>query len=156
MVNKDEKASFQIARRVRELREGAGLSQDGLARLLPSHRSLVSQVERAANNLSVDTIQRFAIALGVDAVSLLRKGPPIACDPNDRRSLRERISQNVFSIRTAKGLPQEGLSESAGLSRNYVATLEVHKKNVALDHLEKLALGLGVPISTLFEPNRQD
>lgn len=152
MVTENESVLFQIARRVRQLREDSGLSQDAFARLVPCHRSQVSQVERGVNNLSLDTIERFANALGVDAASLLQEGATPARSPRDTTSLRERVARNVFLLRTAKGLAQDALSESAGLSRNYVSTLEVRKKNVSVAHLEALATVLGAPLSAFFKP----
>lgn len=152
MVTENESALFQIARRVRQLREDSGLSQDALARLVPCHRSQVSQVERGVNNLSLDTIERFAIALRVDAVSFLLGGAVIARNSRDTSSLRERVAGNVLLLRTAKGLAQDALSESAGLSRNYVSTLEVRKRNVSISHLEALGMVLGAPLSELFKP----
>lgn len=152
MVTENESVLFQIARRVRQLREDSGLSQDALARLVPCHRSQVSQVERGVNNLSLDTIERFAIALRVDAVSFLLDGAVIARNSRDTCSLRERVAGNVLLLRTAKGLAQDALSESAGLSRNYVSTLEVRKRNVSIAHLEALGMVLGAPLSELFKP----
>lgn len=154
MTNEKKSVLFQIAHRVRQLREASGLSQDALARLVPCHRSQVSQVERAINNLSVDTVERFADALEVDALSLLREGPALARNPREVKPLRERVARNVYSLRTAKGLAQDTLSESAGLYRNYVSTLEVQKQNVSVNHLQELAAALGVPLSALFEPGR--
>ncbi|CAG9183280.1 hypothetical protein LMG23994_05105 [Cupriavidus pinatubonensis] len=153
MVNKKENTLLRIACRVRVLREEKGLSQDDFARVIGCHRSQVSQVERGVKNLSVDTIERYARALQVEAVSLLETGPARVRVTLESFSLRERVSQNIFELRSACGLTQDALSESAGLSRNYVSTLELHKKNVSLSYLEKLAAVLGVPIRVLFEQN---
>lgn len=152
MVIENKSVLFQIARRVRQLREDSGLSQDAFARLVPCHRSQVSQVERGVNNLSLDTIERFATALGVDAVSLLQEGAASTRGPRDTAPLRERVARNILQLRTEKGLAQDALSESAGLSRNYVSTLEVRKKNVSVTHLGALAVVLNVPLSAVFEP----
>lgn len=152
MVTENESVLFQIARRVRQLREDSGLSQDALARLIPCHRSQVSQVERGVNNLSLDTIERFATALGTDPVSFLREGAFVARNARDTTPLRERVAKNVLCLRTTRGLAQDALSESAGLSRNYVSTLEVRKKNVSVAHLLALATVLGTPLSAMFEP----
>ncbi|MGF6635370.1 helix-turn-helix domain-containing protein [Paraburkholderia sp. MM6662-R1] len=141
-----------IARRVRELRNARGKSQDEFARLVGCHRSLVSQVERAARNLSVDTIDRFATALGVDAISLFYD-KEVQRNPLGWTTLRERVSLNVLALRTKRGLSQDALSESAKLSRNYVSSLEVHKPNVDLGHLVKLAQALDVPVSDFFVPD---
>ncbi|WP_316150578.1 helix-turn-helix domain-containing protein [Cupriavidus sp. BIC8F] len=151
MANKSANTLLQIGCRVRELREARLLSQDDFARVVGCHRSQVSQVERGVKNLSVDTIERFALALGVEAASLLQTGPAVPRGAPESLPLRELVSQNIFSLRSAGGFAQDALSETAGLSRNYVSTLEVHKKNVSLSHLEKLASVLDVPISVLFE-----
>lgn len=103
MVTENESVLFQIARRVRQLREDSGLSQDAFARLVPCHRSQVSQVERGVNNLSLDTIERFAIALGVDAVSLLQEGAAIARNPRDFQSATRARSEKCSPAQDSKG-----------------------------------------------------
>lgn len=56
-----------------------GLSQEQLAELADFHRTYVSQLERCVTNISIDGLERLAIALGVDIVDLLRDaaGQPI-------------------------------------------------------------------------------
>jgi transcriptional regulator with XRE-family HTH domain len=149
MVNKNENTLSFIARRVRELRGAKDESQDGFARLVGCHRSLVSQVERGVRNLSVDTLDRFATALDVDAASLFQDSK-VPRDLHNPMPLRERVSANVYALRSKSGLSQDALSERAKLSRNYVSSLEVRKPNVDLHHLEKLAGALEVPVSKLF------
>jgi transcriptional regulator with XRE-family HTH domain len=141
-----------IARRVRELRTAMHKSQNEFAGIAGCHRSLVSQVERAVRNLSVDTIDRFATALDVDAISLFydKKVPR---NLHSSIPLRERVSSNALALRTNSGLSQDALSARAKLSRNYVSLLEVHKPNVDLRHLEKLADALDVPVSDFFAPD---
>jgi len=151
MVNKNDTTLFQIAYRVRELRELRLLSQDDFARLADCHRSQISQVERGIKNVSVDTVDRIAKALDVDAFSLMQNEAVVARSPHETQSLRERVSRNVMLLRACRGLAQDALSECAGLSRNYVSNLEVHKKNVSVSHLERLAAVLEVPLSTLFQ-----
>jgi transcriptional regulator with XRE-family HTH domain len=53
------------------LRKGLGLSQADLAVAAGMHRSYVASMERAERNVSVDNVDRLAIALGVDAQALL-------------------------------------------------------------------------------------
>lgn len=141
-----------IARRIRALRNARGQSQDELARLAGCHRSLVSQVERAVRNLSVDTLDRFATAMGVDAISLFYDRE-VQRNPLDSTTLRERVSLNVLALRSRRGLSQDALSRSAGLSSNYVSSLEVHKPNVDLAHLGKLAQALDIPVRDFFTPD---
>ena len=48
-----------------------GLSQEGMAELADFHRTYVSQLERCVTNISIDGLERLAMALGVDVTELL-------------------------------------------------------------------------------------
>ena len=48
-----------------------GLSQEGMAELANFHRTYVSQLERCVTNISIDGLERLAMALGVDVTELL-------------------------------------------------------------------------------------
>jgi len=54
------------AKRIRQIREGKGLSQEALADIAELHRTYVSSVERGERNVTVDSLERLADALGVD------------------------------------------------------------------------------------------
>ena len=60
------KLRLLAAKNIRQIREGKGLSQEGLAGIAELHRTYVSSVERGERNISVDSLERFADALGVD------------------------------------------------------------------------------------------
>ncbi|WP_429249760.1 helix-turn-helix domain-containing protein [Paraburkholderia sp. GAS333] len=62
----------RLAEHLRRLRLERQISQEALAEQCGFHRSYVSQVERCANNITLDNIQRLAMALGVDPIELLR------------------------------------------------------------------------------------
>jgi transcriptional regulator with XRE-family HTH domain len=68
-------ARRRIAANVRRLRMERGLSQEGMAELADFHRTYVSQLERCVTNISIDGLERLAIALKVDIVALLEIGP---------------------------------------------------------------------------------
>jgi transcriptional regulator with XRE-family HTH domain len=59
----DIKATF--GKRLRELREAKGLSQESLAHEAGLDRTYVSSVERGKRNISLENIERLANALGV-------------------------------------------------------------------------------------------
>lgn len=52
-----------------------GLSQEGMAELADFHRTYVSQLERCVTNISIDGLERLAMALGVDIIALLEINP---------------------------------------------------------------------------------
>jgi len=59
----DIKATF--GKRLRELREAKGMSQESLAHEAGLDRTYVSSVERGKRNISLENIERLANALGV-------------------------------------------------------------------------------------------
>ena len=54
---------------------------------------------------------------------------------------------NVRRLRLKKGLSQVDLAKRAGLSANYIGTLERGVQNPSLKTLERLAKGLGCGMS---------
>lgn len=54
---------------------------------------------------------------------------------------------NVRRLRLKKGLSQVALAKKAGLSPNYIGTLERGIQNPSLKTLERLAKGLGCSMS---------
>jgi transcriptional regulator with XRE-family HTH domain len=62
----------RFGNRVRELRKKQGLSQEGLALESGLDRSYVGGVERGERNISLENIEKLAMALGVHPSELLR------------------------------------------------------------------------------------
>lgn len=63
-----------VAANVRRHRKAMGLSQEKLGELAKLHRTYVSQLERCKANISIDSLERIALILGVDTAQLLQ--PP--------------------------------------------------------------------------------
>jgi transcriptional regulator with XRE-family HTH domain len=59
-------------------------------------------------------------------------------------SSRENLARNLKALRTAKGMSQEALADSAGIDRTYVSALERQKYSLSIDRLDQLAATLGV------------
>lgn len=64
-------ARFRLAKNMRVLRTEMGLSQEALADLVELHRTYVGSVERQERNVSLDNVEKLAVALGVDISELL-------------------------------------------------------------------------------------
>ena len=64
-------ARRRIAENVRRLRKERDLSQEKMAELADFHRTYISQLERCVTNISVDGLERLAIALDVDILDLM-------------------------------------------------------------------------------------
>ncbi len=67
----DLRARDVFAANLRTARLAAGLSQEALAVKAELHRTYVGSVERAERNVSIDNMERLALAIGVPLVDLL-------------------------------------------------------------------------------------
>ena len=68
-MNKTQKA---IGSAIREVREDRAMSQEKLAEESGLHRTYISSVELGRRNISLDNIQKIALALGVSMTELMR------------------------------------------------------------------------------------
>ena len=62
-----------FALNLRKARESLGLSQEAFADVAGLHRTYIGSIERGERNVSIDNIERLALALGVTPSSLLEK-----------------------------------------------------------------------------------
>ena len=69
-----ESARERLARHLRALRREQGISQEALADRCELHRTYVGSIERRERNVSLDNIERMALAVGVDVSELLAPG----------------------------------------------------------------------------------
>lgn len=63
--------SIRFGERIKELREKYGLSQEGLADAADLHRTHISLIERGQRSVRLETIEKLAIALGVQPSALM-------------------------------------------------------------------------------------
>lgn len=71
-VNDTGRSRATLARNMRRLRTYLGLSQEDLADRCGLHRTYIGSVERTERNVSIDNIDKIAVALDVTADALLR------------------------------------------------------------------------------------
>lgn len=69
---------LEFGKRLRQLREKRGMSQEQLADLAELHRTHISLIERGVRAVRVDTIERLAHGLSVQPAKLM---PPIKLGP---------------------------------------------------------------------------
>ena len=66
------------------------------------------------------------------------------------------FGKNVQKYRISQGLSQEKLAELAGVHRTYIGMIERAEKNITLCNIEKIAKGLNITISELFDGIGED
>lgn len=64
-----------LARNLRALRLKRGWSQELMAEKCGLHRTYVGAIERGERNVTLDTLQRLASALGVTSAELISERP---------------------------------------------------------------------------------
>lgn len=62
-----------------------------------------------------------------------------------------KYGQVVRKIRLEKGISQETLAELSGLHRTYMSDVELGKRNVSLENIDRIANALDVSISEIFK-----
>ena len=65
--------------------------------------------------------------------------------------ITEKVGNRIRELRNETGLSQEKFALKFGMDRTYFASVELGKRNIALKNIEKIANGLGVSLSELFE-----
>lgn len=61
------------------------------------------------------------------------------------------LGKRIQELRKQTGLSQEKFALQIGMDRTYYASIESGKRNVAIRNIKKIADGLGVKLSQLFE-----
>ena len=66
------------------------------------------------------------------------------------------FGNRIRELRVKTGLSQEKFALQIGMDRTYYASVESGRRNISLINLEKIADGLGVPLSQLFAFNKEN
>lgn len=72
----------------------------------------------------------------------------------DDQPINARIARRVAELRTASGLSLDALATRCDVSRSMISLIERAETSATAVVLEKLAAGLGVPLSSLFDALR--
>lgn len=81
-----------VGARVRELRKERGLSQEELAHLANLHPTYIGKLERGERNMSVESLEKAASALGLSLEQLFRHLQPEK-DDEDSVTLNQIINR---------------------------------------------------------------
>jgi transcriptional regulator with XRE-family HTH domain len=126
MADSGEGRNPLIARRIREARKLAGLSQGQVANLMGLHRPSISEIEAGNRRVSASELARLAELFDVSASWLLGEGEDVLdpADPKVQLAARElrklkpadldRLLALLAAMReTAEGPPEEQPTEGA-------------------------------------------
>jgi transcriptional regulator with XRE-family HTH domain len=65
--------------------------------------------------------------------------------------VRKKLGIRVRELRNARRLSQEDFADSIDLHRTYIGAIERGEQNVSIDNLARIAKGLKITLSKLFE-----
>ena len=65
--------------------------------------------------------------------------------------IRKKLGQRIKEKRLQLGLSQEKFDLSINMDRTYLASVEKGKRNISILNLEKIAKGLNISLSELFQ-----
>lgn len=65
--------------------------------------------------------------------------------------IKKKFGQRIKFLREQKGLSIEHLANNSNIDRNYLSEIEKGKRNVSIQIIEKLSVGLKTAIKTFFE-----
>lgn len=61
------------------------------------------------------------------------------------------FGQVIRGLRQEKNISQEAFADMCGLHRTYISDVELGKRNVSLENIEKMANALDITLPKLFE-----
>lgn len=70
---------------------------------------------------------------------------------NTSNNEKAQLGARIRRLRKEQGLSQRTLALMIGMDRTYLIAVEHGRRNIALDNIAKIAGGLGVSLSELFE-----
>lgn len=110
-------------------------------------------LEHGHTNLSLSTVDKLAMALGVKTGSLFGR-QPISREADDQ-AIEGVLAQNLIAGRRALKLTQETLGQQSGVSMYVIAHIERQARNPSLQTLAKLCVPLRCTLEELLSAPRQ-
>ena len=69
----------------------------------------------------------------------------------DNCTIQQKFGIRIKNMRKGTGISQEKFALKIGMDRTYFASVEAGRRNIAIVNIKKIADGLGVSLSELFE-----
>jgi transcriptional regulator with XRE-family HTH domain len=66
-------------------------------------------------------------------------------------NIQIRYGNAVRKLRTQKNISQEDFADICGLHRTYISDIELGKRNLSLDNIERIAIALNMSLSDFFK-----
>lgn len=101
---------------------------------------------------SVTTEAALLLAYGITVIATSRL-IVVYMDANDLPpvAIRENIGRRISLLREARGLSPHAFSQMLGMDRSYLIDIERGRRNVSFNYLARIAMGLHISLSELFE-----
>ena len=64
--------------------------------------------------------------------------------------VKNKVGSRLKELRIKKELSQESLSRASGLDRTYISDVENGRRNVSIEAIERLLIGIGVSFNYFF------
>ncbi|TMV45095.1 helix-turn-helix transcriptional regulator [Paenibacillus mesophilus] len=80
-----------IGAKVRDIRKAKKLTQEQLADLAETHHSYIGAVERGERNVTIQSLEKIAVALDVDLYEFFEYGKQFSAPGSKNETLREII-----------------------------------------------------------------
>ena len=65
--------------------------------------------------------------------------------------ITDKIGNRIRELRSHTGLSQEKFAQKIGMDRTYFESVELGKRNISIVNIEKIANGLEISLSELFD-----
>lgn len=67
-----------------------------------------------------------------------------------KENIQVRYGNAVRKLRMQKNISQEDFADLCGLHRTYISDVELGKRNISLENIERIALALNISLSDMF------